>query len=856
MLLTLGSFGAVGETLTYRFDIPEQSADKALTLLAQQAKVPLLFSFEEVQDVITAALAGEYTLEAALTQLMAGTNLKGEVNSHGVLTVTTQARVAPVDKETKMLSGNEIISTGKKRGLLGFFAAFFSLGISAQEPMTADEAMEQAKVVEEIIVTAQRREQSMTKVGITLNVLDKDSIERQGINELGKIASLVPGLDIFRGNGSNNPTLTLRGVGTTNPWLNNNQSVASYVDGTYLPFGSYLTFPLFDMERIETLKGPQIALYGRNATAGVVNFISAAPTDELDGYADFSYGSYDAVDAKAAVSGSVGDNLQLRIAGIVMQGGGYMYRPGTGPLTGFSRVPNVIPGIAAAPEEDGYGDKDVYAFRATATWQSSSKFEGFLSFHYGQDKSELIGSTNTNGDRLGVFSPPNNDAFVDYDNVRPRTDTEQYGGVIRLNWLLGDYTFSSITGFEQMDRVYSIGDFVPTRIAEASFDENVDTFNQEFTLSFDRGEQLQWFAGASITGDDIDYLRDLVSYDLLLGSLRTSFVEEDDSWAVFGQGEMTLNDQWLLTLGLRYTDEEKTYNGGSIALDPFGRSVVGAVFPNTAGDGLFARSDYSESNLSGKVALNWTPKDDLLVFSSISNGFKSGGFDGSGITEPSSFTPFNSESVWAYELGTKATLHSGQFFVAASFFYNDYQDKQVIALVDLGGGLAEAIIQNAAKSEIYGLDFETKWLFSEGLALSFNGTWLESEVTDWASADPDEIAAHVGNEIPGTPGLSLTGKIDWSKPLQGGFTLNMALWASYADSAFRDIANSADLESDGYTVVSARVDLVTSGGYSFYLSGENLFDDEFVTSVRSLIGMLGEYHGAPRTFKFGVRYAF
>ncbi|NOZ38202.1 MAG: TonB-dependent receptor [Gammaproteobacteria bacterium] len=624
------------------------------------------------------------------------------------------------------------------QGSTGLMTILFALGASGM-PVIAQE--EEGRLdtstlfIEEVVITAQRRDQSLSKVGISVTALGTDSIRRQSIDDLGKVAALVPGLDIFRGNGSNNPTITLRGIGTTNPWANNNQSVASYVDGAYLPFSSYLTFPLFDLERIEVLKGPQIALYGRNATAGAVNFISARPSDEMEGYADVSYGEYNALNVKAAVSGPVTDNLQLRVAAIITQGGGYVDRPGTGVLTGFTRRPGVIPGIPAADPEDNYGDKDVFALRASATLQLTPEVEAFLTFHYGQDKSELIGSTNINGDRLGIFTPLNEAAFVDYDNISPKTDTEQYGGVLRIDWSSGDYTFSSITGFENLDRKYAIGDFVPTRIAEASFVEYIKSISQEFTVAFDGGEQLQWLAGASYTRDDIDYSRDLVSYDLLLGGLGTSFVEIDKSFAVFGQGELALSDQWLLTLGLRYTNEDKSYDGGSVELDPFGTSVVRFVFPNTAGAGLLGTPTYDETDLSGKAALNWQPTDDVLVYASLSKGFKSGGFDGSGVTEPAAFTPFQSESVWTYELGTKATLFSGHVFVTASAFYNDYTDKQVIALVDLGGGLTEAIIQNAASSKVYGLDFEAKWNPVQSLSFSLSGTLLESEVTNWNSPD-------------------------------------------------------------------------------------------------------------------------
>ncbi|HEX7035376.1 MAG TPA: TonB-dependent receptor [Pseudomonadales bacterium] len=729
------------------------------------------------------------------------------------------------------------------------FATLAAAVLAAMSAPAAD-----AAALEEIVVTAQKREQSSEDVGMALSVLDQSALAEQRVAGLDDISRLVPSLDVFHGNGSNNPTITLRGIGTTNPWVNNNPSVAAHADGVYLPMSAYLTFPLFDLERIEVLKGPQIGLYGRNSTAGAINFVSRRPSAEPSAYIDGSYGNYDALNLQAAAGGALGDRVQGRIAALYQQGGGYMDRPGTiGSTAGFSRVPGVVPGVPEVDEEDDYGDRDVLALRGALVFAPRDDFDALLSVHYAKDESEIIGSTSVNGDALGVFTPPNDDAFVDYDNADLENDSEQIGGVLELNWQLGDYQLVSVTGVETLERSYDIGDMVPLRLAEASFDEDLESFYQELRVDYQPGPDFRWLAGVSYTKDEIDYARVLTAYDFLLGALGTAFEQEDESYAAFTQVEWRFDPAWQITASLRYTDEEKKYDGGSFDIDPFGVSRIGVGFPNVVPDGLFDRRTYDDDDLSGRLALQWEPTDRSLYYVSAARAFKSGGFDGSGITEPASFTPFGAEKVWAYEAGTKLRLLDDRLFFAGSVFYYDYSDQQVLSLQDLGGGIVEAIIQNAAESEVYGLDVELDWLVLPSLTFTLRGTWLDSEVTGWDSADPAEAEAREGNELPGTPELALTAGVTWEQPV-GARTLGVRVWGTYTDEAFRDIENTEELLSDDYAIANARISLADPAGWEVYLFAENLFDEEYVTSRRSLVGMLGEYHGPPRTWGAGLRY--
>lgn len=742
----------------------------------------------------------------------------------------------------RFLAGGAVVLCSVSAGDIAFAQAVGS------SPATDDESA--------IVVTAQRREQALEDVGISLSVIGADQLANEKISEIADIAATLPGFDLARGNGSNNPTMTVRGVGTTNPWINNNPSVAAYVDDVYLPFSPLLTLPIFDIERVELLKGPQVALYGRNATAGALNIVTARPDADLGGYIDVSYNEHDLVEGRAAITGPLGTAANGRLAAFIQQGGGYIDRPGTiGSTAGFSRAPGVVPGVASLPARAGYGDKDVVAFRGSLELFPSDLFEIFASVHYGRDKSETIGSTAITPDRLRRFIPPaTKRPFTDYDNVQPSMDAEQYGGVLKADLDLGSLKLTSVTGYEHVERTFAIGDFVPTRIAEPEFDERVSSFNQEVRLTHE-GPHTFLLLGASWGEDTIHYQRDLIAYDLALGTLRTNFVEKDRSTAIFAQAEWGFMPNWKLIGGLRYTSENKDYSGGSIEVDPFGVSRVKVLFPNTAGAGLFASTEYEDDDLSGSLALNWKPSRDVLLYASASRGYKSGGFDGSGITEPESFIPYDAEKIWAYEAGAKISADRVQ--LNGAFFYYDYTDKQVLALVDFGGGITEAIIENAAQSRIYGIELDVGLDLTDRLRLGFSGLIVSSKVTDWDSADPVEVSNRIGNELPGTPQASLTARLDWSHDLSDAWELKLSGWASYSDGAFRDIENTVVLRSEDRFLANARVEIAQfDGGFKFYVLGKNLFDEVYVTAVRELLGMRGEYYGEPRTISVGIGYEF
>tara|TARA_R110002110_G_scaffold110071_4_gene274497 strand:+ start:122284 stop:124458 length:2175 start_codon:yes stop_codon:yes gene_type:complete len=710
-------------------------------------------------------------------------------------------------------------------------------------------------VIEEVTVTAQKREQASSDIPISMTVMSSDDLSEKRILDFADLSVNTSALDVARGNSTNNPVIAIRGIGSTDPWINNNPSVSAFMDGVYLPFGSYLSTPLYDLTRVEVLKGPQAGLYGRNSIAGAINFVSTAPGEIFGGYLDLSYGRFGEATVQGAVDTPISDNLLLRFSGFTAQGGGYMKRTGTIDSTaGFSRAPGVIPGVPVIEAESGYGDKDVAAGRVAALWQVSDRLQVDLRAHYGTDDSEIANSTNLNGDPLGLFQPNEGAIHVDYDDVAGEMDANNRGVSLEVNWDADLFTLTSLTGFETLERDYSVGDFSPLRIAQPTYNEEVSSFSQEFRVSGDT-DAIYWLGGVNITRDEIDYYRVLNSWDFLRGELVSAYDQDDESWSAFAQVDWQMSQTLQLSLGLRYTDEEKRYEGGSWENDPFGMSIVSVVYPGVVG-GLQGTSDYDDQDVSGQIKLSWNTFDNTLIYGSVSRGFKSGGFDGSGIVDEIGFIPYNAEELLAYEIGVKSLLLEDTLELSAAVYYYDYSDKQVLAILDLGNGITEAVTQNAAVSEVTGTDLDLKYLLNEHWSLSLSATVLDSEITEWNSDDLAETLARIGNELPGTPGTNITADITWAGNVHA-YDLRASLWATYADSTYRDIENTPSLQADRYTLVNARVSLGDPvQGWSLYLYGKNLADEEYRSSVRTLVGMEGAYFAPPRTYGVGINWQF
>jgi len=346
----------------------------------------------------------------------------------------------------------------------------------------------QKNTIEEVIVTAQKREQNMQDVGIVVTTFTSYQLRDFKLYEPKDIASQTPGLDIKNAVGNTNPVITIRGVGLNDYNSNNNPSTAAHVNEVYMASSAYLSFQLFDIERIEVLKGPQGTLYGRNSTAGTVNFITARPTEELDASMEVGYGNYNTLDVRGHISNKITENLSGRFAFMTRNSGGHIENDGTiGNSAGDARIilfgDSVLPGpVPAIGKDDKSAETDVYAWRASFDWIASDDIDIFFSIHGSEDTSNQWVYSLRTEDAAG-FSAPDDDPFTVYSDFEPTIDSSGLGGSLRIDWDLPVGTLTSVTGYEELDRVMGEEDASPYRLTQSEFFGDLYEITQEIRLT-------------------------------------------------------------------------------------------------------------------------------------------------------------------------------------------------------------------------------------------------------------------------------------------------------------------------------------------------------------------------------------
>jgi len=774
-----------------------------------------------------------------------------------------------------------------------------------------------AMQLEEVVVTAQKREQGANDVGIAINTFTGEQIRELGILSADDIAMYTPGVTVNETAATGVPLYTIRGVGFQDYSTAASSTVGLYFDEVAMPYTVMTRGLLFDTNRVEILKGPQGDLYGRNTTAGQINFISNSPTENFEAGVTASIGSYQATDIEAFVSGPLSDSTRGRLAARYVKSNEGWQENTVG--------------------NDKLGEDDVMALRGIIETDHTEALTTKLIVSYVDDQSDNTANTAYDGREIGLgqfvaphlpldqyviptganfgetppFYSTGDNTKAGWTNsytspitgrtfdLRPQRDNQATNVALRIDWDLGSATLTSISGYSDFQREEA-NDWDGGYYNDSSNINTTDleVFSQELRLSGE-SDNMTWVAGLYYSYDDMDeyyhyFMSDsvyaLASIPFGVGlfapnpilELDTKYQQETESAAVFGHVEYNLSPELSLVLGARYTNETRDWTGctyvaddGSLGLflnNVFG--LAGSPFELGPGDcgtindiGGFdpAFNPYTDSvdtsRVTGKVGLDWKPSDDVLVYGSISNGFKSGGFNGANSNTTTQLIPYEEEVLTAYELGTKATLLDGRMQLNAAVFYYDYEDKQEQdAAVTLVGNISG--LTNVDESEISGAELEITWQPVEGLTLAGNAAWLDSEVKEWQavsraeSSYPNNIVYYdaSGQDLAMTPDLS--------------YTLFARYEFAVADNLVMDI--SADLNYTGettggprpedatedYSVANARIGLGSSDG-SWRVMGwvRNLADEDYYPSAYG--GGNGPYvrtYGMPRTVGVTLSY--
>ncbi|WP_397578862.1 TonB-dependent receptor [Sphingorhabdus sp.] len=718
-------------------------------------------------------------------------------------------------------------------------------GLAMTAPVMAQEEATSAERGDEIIVTARRREENLLDVPIAVSAFSGEALELRGALDLTDIGNITPNTTLETSRGSNS-TLSafIRGIGQQDPVSGFEPGVGIYLDDVYLNRPQAAVLDIYDVERIEVLRGPQGTLYGRNTIGGAVKYVTKRLPQEFALSARATVGTYDQADGVLTMSAPIGDIVRV---------GGSVARLSRG---GFGD--NLTTGL------ENY-NKDVWAARGTLELGGyGAPVSVRISGDYSHDKSDPRG-----GHRIipGLSSgAPVLDNVYDTRGglVDPKQDIEAYGLAMNISVDLSDtLTLRSISAWRKDDTLTPIDfDALPAADVDVPggyFNEQV---SQEVQLLVDAGP-LSGMVGAYYLDATADTLFDVRLFTTLSGlTAFTNAAVDTETYAVFGDFTYDLSEQLSLSVGGRYTWDKRTANilrqnylgGGS----PFfgGAGVAfGAASTNFSGQRDFKK-------FTPRVSLSFKPTPDDNIYASFSQGFKGGGFDprgvganapdlnGNGIRgendEVAAFLSFRPESVDSYEVGYKGNAFNGGLTFALAGFYADYTDVQIPGSVAcIVGGLPSfcGVTSNAGKATFKGVELEFNARLGESVAndgdrLNLLGAvgYIDAQFDQYISniaSVPTDVAAF--RDVQNTPSLTASATLAYMTPVGAG-RLNLGTTVSYRSSTTQFEIPNPYIDQSGYALVDASlVYTAPDDRWSIGLYGKNLFDKEYKTSGYSFI---------------------
>lgn len=716
---------------------------------------------------------------------------------------------------------------------------------SAPEQPAPAEASEPEAGEGMIVVTARRREESLLNVPIAVTAYSGEALEQAGSIDITDIAQTTPNTTLEASRGTNS-TLSafIRGVGQQDPVSGFEQGVGIYLDDVYLNRPQAAVLDIYDVERIEVLRGPQGTLYGRNTIGGAVKYVTRNLPDEFSLRARATYGTYNQLDGVLSVSAPVSD--LIRVGGAVAK----LTRDGYGE--------NLTTGL------DNY-DKDVFAARGTL--EMGGYGEPVLiriSGDYTKDDSSPRGGHRIIPGRASG-APVLDDVFDTRGGlVDPDQSVEGYGLAMNISAELSDtLTLRSISAWRKDDTYTPIDfDALPAVDVDVPGIYLNEQISQEFQLLYE-SDRLSGLVGFYYLDATADTLFDVRIFNTLAG--LTAFTQADvdtETYAVFGDFTYDLTDQLSLSVGGRYTWDERTasilrqnYLGGGSPV--FGGAGVPFGAPGTNFDGSREFKKFTP-----RASISFQPNPDHNLYASFSQGFKGGGFDprGVGVNAPdldgdgvrsddeiAGFLSFAPEQVDSYELGYKGSLLDGALYLAAAAFYADYTDVQIPGSVACEvGGIPSfcGVVSNAGGATFKGLELETTarlgrdmMTVGDRLSLALTGGFIDAEYTEYVTnigGVPTDVAEF--REVQNTPKYTGSATLSYSTPMGAG-DLDFSTTLSYRSKTYQFEVPNPYIDQSGYALLDANLVYSAPGrAWTIGLHGRNLTDKEYKTSGYTFIG--------------------
>ncbi len=707
-----------------------------------------------------------------------------------------------------------------------------------------------------IQVTAQRRTENVQEVPVSISTISGEQLDVLGSagDDIRFLSGRVPSLNIESSYGRAFPRFYIRGLGNTDFDLNASQPVSLVYDEVVQESPLLKGFPVFDLERIEVLRGPQGTLFGRNTPAGVVKFESVKPSQDFGGYAQASIGTYNAFNFQGAVGGPLTDRWSARVAALYQRRDDW--------------VDNTYPG-----PNDGFEGYDESAARVQFLYEGDA-FEGLFNLH----RRDLNGTARLF--RANIINPGSNGFVPGFDKDKASndgvnfSDLETWGGSARLRWNLGRVNLYSVTGYETAQSL-NRGDidggfgaaflgpgnsgpgFIPFASESADGLPDHRQVTQEFRLESEEWGRFDWQAGLFYFDEDITI--DSFNYDSLAGNVEAGHAvqsQRNKAWALFASGDFDVTDKFKLRGGVRYTQDKKDFSASVLEAAPFGSPVGGPYVVHTDVDDV-------SWDLSATYALN----DGINFYARVARGFRAPSIQGRLLF--GGVSTADSEKVLSYEAGIKADLWDKRARINFNVFRYDVDGQQLIAV---GGGTNQASLLNADKTIGQGVELDLQAYLTDQLLVtlgsSYNDTRIDDPglavpgcgggctVTDPETAPGSGLYVIDGNPLPQAPKWVHNLTARWGIPVGNGGEFFV-----YTDWAYRSEVNFFLYESkefrgksslEGGLRVGYNWDV---GKYEVALFGRNITDQTRIVGgidFNNLTGFINE----PRTYGLEFKAQF
>jgi iron complex outermembrane receptor protein len=713
--------------------------------------------------------------------------------------------------------------------------------VFAQEVTTEDPPSEELPVaVGEIVVTAQKRAANVQDVPVSVSTLEGEDLAAitVGAPDVRVLSGRVPSLVLESSFGRAFPRFYIRGLGNPDFDLNSSQPVSMVVDEVVLENPIVKGMPLWDLERVEVLRGPQGTLFGRNTPAGIVKFVTKRPTQEFDASFRASYGTYDTMDINGGVGGPLTDTFSVRLSALYQSRSDWIDNKFDGP-------------------EKELGAYETTAYRLQFLWEPTDAFSALLNLHgWEVDGTARVFRANIfDQGRSGLTSGFNQDEV--FHDGRNQQDIKSFGGVLQFDYDFGAATLTSVTGFESIDDMFSRGDIdggfgavflgegnygpglIPFAAESADGLPYLDQWTQELRVASNPGSSFDWLAGVFYFNEDLQV--DTFNFDSLADGAPDGYAfqkQEATAYALFASFTFHAGDMWDLGAGLRFSHDEKDF----VAQRTQAPFINNLLFGTVASVPITEQVE--DEFTSWDLTATYKASDDVNIYGRVATGFRAPSVQGRILfcpdidgTDPDTncVSVADTEKILSGEIGIKTILADRRLRLNLSGYLFEVDGQQITAV---GGAANIATLLNTDKTQGYGLEVDMEWTPTANWLATFGFSYNPTEIQDpnlrvaacgggCTITDPiDDRGVIVdGNALPHAPEIVFNGIINFrSDPVNKGF-FGVLDWAYYSEKQFF-LYESEEFKSDSFEVGLRLGYGWNQGRYEVALFGRNILDEE------------------------------